>query len=1080
VIRFQPRGAYATPLAFALAGLLVAPIRAEEPHLEFARALRENGMPDIAADYLQHLSGRKLPPDLAALIPLEAARARLDVAVQEGDAKKRNQQFAAARAAYEAFVKNNPNHPRSAEAKLDLARLVAFQGKHLLDQARRQESKSARKDMTAQAGQLFKEAADQLAKAAAEINKRLGQLADPKNDDEKAQKADLTRARLQAQLEEAINLINQSNTLLDTRDMKGRLTVINQARDVLTRVSKADESDPVSWQAKVWLGRLAEEIDAKPEAIRQYTALTKETSPAAAAAARTAAYLLLRLQATDERVPDRAAHVRQVATACEDWLKKNRGAVNTPEGQGVRFVLATLLEDQARPGIIRPQSPANAPPRVSGNFRQLLMRAERLFKDLADSDNEFTEKARSHRAGILVVLLAERAQDITKLNTFEECYLTAQVEAYEMTQGKKSEEDKAKRLAKIVAALKRGLVLAIPADVPRDVADARVMLTYAYLTGGEPYHAAILGEHLSRTNPTGHRGAEAAAYALQAYAGILDGDRRRNAGADELAADQRHLRAIAEFMEKTWPDDEATDIARHQLGSFLIEDKNYPEAIAMLSRIAPSYPGLGQARYQEGAAAQRVQMVDDMTAERKKTLLRQAVGDLEKVPDPAPGASEETSLSACLARLQYGNLLLLDERPDGSNYAKAEAVGKRIATLAPELSLDESFMPQVTAEAAKLQLAGVSGHALILLRADKFDEARKVLAPLVAAVDKDAGKKDVYEPLREAQRQVVALALRAAILENKAGDADKAMGLLRRISPATGAGAANDRLLRVLVDLKREADAFKEKGETAKREKLEGGLTAFVDELAKAPNLTPDVRLFLASAYASLDKHAKAAELLKDYPSPKSAEGDDAKRYQAIRVALMREYRLGGQFQQASAIVSDALKSWGKTNLDVQREKVFLYEDVGNQAAAFKACREVEDALKRNWSDFERAALDEKAADEAERTAKNDDERAKAQQTKGEASVRKSAAQQMRDAYWEFYFYEIRIVLKNDLKKAKDAADKEQRLARIAAAIKKLEDGQEDFGGKDLKEKYRTLVDGEPALKQKYLEAGGKRLYGKE
>jgi hypothetical protein len=247
--------------------------------------------------------------------------------------------------------------------------------------------------------------------------------------------------------------------------------------------------------------------------------------------------------------------------------------------------------------------------------------------------------------------------------------------------------------------------------------------------------------------------------------------------------------------------------------------------------------------------------------------------------------------------------------------------------------------------------------------------------------------------------------------------------------------------------------------------------------LSKAPNLAPDVRLFLASAYASLDKHRKAAELLKDYPAPTATDGEEVKRYQGVRITLMREARSGGDFQQASAVVNDALKSWGKINLDVQRERVFLLEDAGNFGGAFKACREIEDALKKGWTDFERANRDDKAADDAERTAKTDDERAKAQQAKGEASLRRSAAQPLRDAYWEFYFYEIRIVLKNDLKKAKDAADKQRRLAAIAGAIKKLEDGQEDFGGKDLRERYRALVEGEPMLKQKYLEAHGKRLY---
>jgi hypothetical protein len=707
----------------------------------------------------------------------------------------------------------------------------------------------------------------------------------------------------------------------------------------------------------------------------------------------------------------------------------------------------------------------------------MLVRAERLYKDLADSDNEYTEKSRNRRAAVLVVLMAERAQDLSKLTNFEECYLTAQIEAFEMSQGKKSEEEKAKRLEKVIAALRRGLSLAVRTDAPRDVADARLMLAYAYLTGGDPYQAAILGEQLSRSNLAGHRGAEAAAYALQAYAAILDGDRRRNAGEDETKVDQRRLRAIAELMEKTWPDDPATDIARHQLGGFLLEDKNFPEAIAMLSRVAPTYPGLAQARYQEGAAAQRVQIVDNVPAARKKALLQQATGDLAKVRDPAPGSSEETSLAACLARLQYGNLLLLDDRADGSNYRAAEAIGKQIAALVPELSLDELFAPQVTAEAAKLQIAGVSGQALNMIKADKLDDAHKVLAPLIATVEKDADKKDVYEPLREAQRQVVALALRAAILENKPGDADKAMFLLRRISPSTGTGSANDRLLRVVVEMKREADALKEKGDAAKREKLDNGLTAFVDELTRAPNLAPDVRLFLASAYSSLDKHKKAADLLKEYPAPKATEGDEVKRYQAIRVALMREARQGRDFQQASAVVNEALKTWGKSNLDVQRERVFLLEDAGNLGGAFKACREIEGALNKGWTDFERANQDDKAADVAERAAKTEDERAKAQQAKGEASLRRAAAQPLREAYWEFYYYEIRIVLTSDVKKAKDAADKERRLAAIAAAIKKLEDGQEDFGGQNLRTRYRALLDGEPILKQKYLEANGKRLY---
>src|SRR5439155_24572077 len=110
----------------------------------------------------------------------------------------------------------------------------------------------------------------------------------------------------------------------------------------------------------------------------------------------------------------------------------------------------------------------------------------------------------------------------------------------------------------------------------------------------------------------------------------------------------------------TWPDEAATDYARHQLGDFLLEDGQYVEACAMLARIGPSYPGFAQARYQLGAAAQKAQGKDArLSPQQKQSLLAQAIAALEPVPDPVPGASEESNLTATLARLQLGTLLLI-------------------------------------------------------------------------------------------------------------------------------------------------------------------------------------------------------------------------------------------------------------------------------------------------------------------------------------------------------------------------------------------------------------------------------------
>jgi len=289
-----------------------------------------------------------------------------------------------------------------------------------------------------------------------------------------------------------------------------------------------------------------------------------------------------------------------------------------------------------------------------------------------------------------------------------------------------------------------------------------------------------------------------------------------------------------------------------------------------------------------------------------------------------------------------------------------------------------------------------------------------------------------------------------------------------------------DRLLRLVFDLKREADAFKAKGDTARLERLEQGMAAFLDEIAKAGDLTADVRLFLAQAYAGLGQHAKAAALYKDYPTPAAGDGEAAKKYQGVQVLLMRELRLAKAYEQSLAVLNEALKGWGRANLDVQREKVLLLEDAGNLPAAHRACREMQDALKKAWTEYELAGREERAAEEAERSAKTDAERQQAQERRAAAQAKREAAQPLRDAYWEFYFYELRIVLKNDLKRAKDDADRERRLGVLAQAIKKLEDAQEDFGGRDLKQKYHEMVEGEPLLKKKYVEAQGKRLLSAE
>src|SRR5205823_11144005 len=108
-------------------------------------------------------------------------------------------------------------------------------------------------------------------------------------------------------------------------------------------------------------------------------------------------------------------------------------------------------------------------------------------------------------------------------------------------------------------------------------------------------------------------------------------------------------------------------------------------------------------------------------------------------------------------------------------------------------------------------------------------------------------------------------------------------------------------------------------------QKTIANFSTFLDELTKQEqrNAKPEVTLFLAQSYSSLDKHERAAELLdritKDAPPA---------LYHLARVLYVRELRLGKNFAKADAALTDIMASeWGKQNLEANKESILLLED---------------------------------------------------------------------------------------------------------------------------------------------------------
>src|SRR5438132_8724371 len=129
---------------------------ADEPHLQFVQGLRARGMADLALEYLQSKS-KNPPPELASVLPLELAKTRLELASSKSEPAARLAEQNQARAEFELFIKNNPQHPFVAEANLEVARIVAIQGKAQLTRARQIEG-ATRAAEFARARGLFEQA----------------------------------------------------------------------------------------------------------------------------------------------------------------------------------------------------------------------------------------------------------------------------------------------------------------------------------------------------------------------------------------------------------------------------------------------------------------------------------------------------------------------------------------------------------------------------------------------------------------------------------------------------------------------------------------------------------------------------------------------------------------------------------------------------------------------------------------------------------------------------------------------------------------------------------------------------------
>jgi outer membrane protein assembly factor BamD (BamD/ComL family) len=977
-------------LALGLSVVFAVPAVAERPsQLELVRALRQAGLVDLAIQRLEELKAKPglLTAEEAQIVPLELARIRLEEASRETEDSRRTSLIGMARASFDEFIKNNATHPMAAQANVEIARLYALQAKGQLSRANRLENREAKALEFSRARPDFVTAINRYKGAITNLENRLKKV-----DAKDPLAAELLRSKAQAELDAAVLRYDLALTFIGEDETRQKGEEVAKAQKEFDGIASKYSNTRIGHLANVWSSQCSFINGDEAKAILAIDNFVKANrgNREAAEAIRLAGFFGIEhvySGYTDKETTPAAKFMRTEQAALK-WLQTYPEAKNTPEGLGARYRRALMKELQAYlPGGVAFQDPpkVKTPPKttpkskekekekeaqppqrkivgISPQARQLLEDANKIYKELTETDNEYSDRAHRHRlTNQLVILEADgRGGDppLKSINTLEQAYLAAQVQQariYDLPKSGKSEQEQdaeeKQRVKKAIEYLERGLQRVSPKDSPRDVFDAQMLQVQFLSKQDRAIEAAVLGEGLARNNPRMPRAAVAAALAVYAYNSALAKLKESPARTDEAEdADVRRIVTLAQFAEKTWPNDGPTDAIRHVLAFYQSNrDKDHATAWQTYSRIGNGYSEIYQAR-REMAAAMFYMIRPEEKSDPKKyrdalaknitehaQQFRATLAALESMPEPPSSIPAHQAESWAGAKTMQAQLYYMN-----GDYDKVDAVVKAtVEGLTKLAGLDAKKRDDLAFTIRGLKYNALQGRAAEFIKAKEFAKVGETLG-----AELDALKKELKAPppeetpglarLRKAQRDFL-IACMSAYVQNKQGD--QASELLDALQGSGGSLEQNVATMRTLnVTIANQISSLSKEGKKQDADDLARSYADFLDKIkgddANLEKLPKTVVAFLGQGYGAVNQHARAAELF-GLLLAKTDEAKDQGFHRQLQFFQARALRQSGKFPEASAlmqkIVGDPLKKgtrgWGYSNIEIRKEYNMLLED---------------------------------------------------------------------------------------------------------------------------------------------------------
>lgn len=905
---------FTTPLAIGV-----------EESSKFLEGLRERGFNDIAIEYLEQMRTDPVcPEEFKKTLDYEVGKTLVADSLASRNMKDREVKLTAAKEAFEAFLKANPDHELSSSAEIELANVLIERGQaRVLDAERSATAAEEKGKLFEEARGLYAEAKGSLEKAAEKYRSALREML--KGGIERTQPA-VVRKREQLQqdlVQTELHLATVAYQTAKTYPADGEefKTQMQAAADLYRGLFERYGHRLAALYARMWEGRCYKELKDKKKAIAILNEILVQPDEPPAFRQLKNKGLVLFLQ-TCLLPGAELADYKLAAEKAIAWEESAQGTEGqTEDGEAIKYhggvaalEYARLLEkdhpDRAKALKIA-RNAFNAVSRGYGEYKQ---DAQQRLMDplLRDPDAELAEpetfaEARDRAKGELDKMAA--AQTMISMDLAEGKQENIQEYRDQMNE------------ARIAATeyFRLALTLRDPETPLDEVNVVRYYLAYLHWLAEEPYHAAALGEFIARRYPSSPGGQQSAKITMAAYASIFN-EAEDEAGRD-FATDR--MFDIADYITKRWPDGPEAEEAVVMLVRTAVAGGKIDQALAALPKIPETSPKRAETEALVGRSLWARYLQSLGAPEDERPPAEELAARLAKAKELLEGGIARLEQAGAAVDANYFTAMLSLAQIHLNNGDPAAAVAVLEKPEVGPLVLVEAGNPM-----AKEQDYDISTYKAALrafVATEQLEKAEKVMNALESQVgaggDAEAGKKltQIYISLGR-ELQTTLEQLRAEGKEDQAKKVADGFNLfLTRISQRTEGNTFNS--------LYWVAETFM-------------GMAAGYDN--GEPGSSPQ-----AKEYYQRAAETYAAMLAKIDADPNFAPSATSKT--GLQVRLAKCLRAMGDFKEAqSLLVKILLKS--NMMVDAQMEAAYTYQAWGteNPEAYMKAILGGQKAKKDN------------------------------------------------------------------------------------------------------------------------------------